>query len=85
VLEPLHATRQPTGVDGAVTLGSGLRAVPTPGHTPGHQPTLLEAGAGTLLIAGDLLVHTVQLVDPKLAYAHEAEPDVAPRRGCPAA
>jgi glyoxylase-like metal-dependent hydrolase (beta-lactamase superfamily II) len=77
LLEPLQASRQLSGVDGAVTLTSGLRLVPTPGHTPGHQSVLLDSGNGTLLFTGDLLVHAVQLVDPELAYAHETDPEAA--------
>jgi glyoxylase-like metal-dependent hydrolase (beta-lactamase superfamily II) len=77
LLEPLQASRQLTAVDGAVTLGSGLRLVPTPGHTPGHQSVLLDRGDGALLITGDLLVHAVQLVDPELAYAYETDPEAA--------
>ncbi|GAB3953719.1 hypothetical protein GCM10027614_59560 [Micromonospora vulcania] len=30
-----------------------------------------------MLLTGDLLVHTIQLVDPTLAYAHEVDPELA--------
>lgn len=30
----------------------GLRVIPTPGHSPGHQSVLLETDAGRLLLAG---------------------------------
>jgi glyoxylase-like metal-dependent hydrolase (beta-lactamase superfamily II) len=77
LLEPLRASGQLSAVDGEARLGAGLRVVATPGHTPGHQSVLLETDDGAVLVTGDLLVHAVQLVDPRLAYAHETDPDVA--------
>jgi hypothetical protein len=38
---------------------------------------LVDSGDERLLVTGDLLVHTVQLVDPDLAYAHEEQPETA--------
>jgi glyoxylase-like metal-dependent hydrolase (beta-lactamase superfamily II) len=77
LLQPLRATGQLVAVDGETRLAAGLRVLATPGHTPGHQSVLLEAGGGTVLFTGDLLVHAVQLVDPGLPYAHETDPDMA--------
>ncbi|MDG4821071.1 MBL fold metallo-hydrolase [Asanoa sp. WMMD1127] len=76
-LEPLRAAGQLDAVDGDHRLGPGLRVIHTPGHTPGHQSVLLEDGADTVLVTGDLLVHAVQLVAPETAYAHEMDPDLA--------
>ncbi|MER7439772.1 MBL fold metallo-hydrolase [Micromonospora avicenniae] len=79
LIAPLRAAGQLREVDGGTTIGSGVRLLPTPGHTPGHQCVLVEADDSRLLLTGDLLVHTVQLVDPELAYAHEADPTAARR------
>lgn len=42
------------GVDGDVELAAGLRAVSTPGHTPGHMSLAVDLpGAGTVVLAAD--------------------------------
>jgi glyoxylase-like metal-dependent hydrolase (beta-lactamase superfamily II) len=79
LLEPLRGSGQLSLLDGDTTLAAGVRVVATPGHTPGHQSVLVEAGGEPVVITGDLLVHAVQLVDPELAYAHDVDPDQAAR------
>jgi glyoxylase-like metal-dependent hydrolase (beta-lactamase superfamily II) len=32
----------------------GVRAVPTPGHSPGHQSLLVQTAAGPVVVAGDI-------------------------------
>jgi hypothetical protein len=39
-------------VSGETDLGPGLRLLPTPGHTPGHQSLLVDTDAGRWLLAG---------------------------------
>ncbi|MGR6322040.1 MBL fold metallo-hydrolase [Micromonospora soli] len=77
LLGPLRAAGQLRVVDGDRDLTPGVRLLATPGHTPGHQSVLVDSGADRLLVTGDLLVHTLQLVDPALAYAHEEDPALA--------
>ncbi|PZF87501.1 MBL fold metallo-hydrolase, partial [Micromonospora deserti] len=79
LVAPLRAAGQLREVDGDTDLTPGIRVLSTPGHTPGHQSVLLDAGDERLLVTGDLLVHAVQLVDPELAYAHEVDPTTARR------
>jgi glyoxylase-like metal-dependent hydrolase (beta-lactamase superfamily II) len=62
-------------LDGDADLGPGVRAVATPGHTPGHQCVLVSAADERMLISGDLFVHAVQLLDPELAYRYDADAD----------
>jgi glyoxylase-like metal-dependent hydrolase (beta-lactamase superfamily II) len=38
--------------DGDADVASGVRAMPTPGHTPGHQSLLVETRQGRILLAG---------------------------------
>jgi len=59
-------------VDGETDL-AGVRLVPTPGHTPGHQ-SVVTARA---VLAGDVLVHPAQAAWPELTYVYETEPAVA--------
>ncbi|KAA8607651.1 metallo-beta-lactamase [Salipiger aestuarii] len=42
--------------DGA-EIAPGIRAIATPGHTPGHMSLLIESGAEPLLVTGDALNH----------------------------
>jgi glyoxylase-like metal-dependent hydrolase (beta-lactamase superfamily II) len=92
VVEPLRRTDQLDVADGRVRLlgrrmsGGGrsasrcrdtITAVPTPGHTPGHQSVLVESGSKEIIITGDVLVHAVQLVDPDVSYIFESDQDVA--------
>jgi glyoxylase-like metal-dependent hydrolase (beta-lactamase superfamily II) len=53
---PLYAFDYPDArldvIDGETDVGPGLRLLPTPGHTPGHQSLLVETDAGRLLLAG---------------------------------
>jgi glyoxylase-like metal-dependent hydrolase (beta-lactamase superfamily II) len=64
-------------IDGDTDLGPGVRAVATPGHTPGHQSVLVESGDESILVTGDLLVHAIQLLHPELGYGHDADVDQA--------
>ncbi|XVU26348.1 MBL fold metallo-hydrolase [Actinoplanes sp. CA-054009] len=74
LIEPLRAEGRIQEVDGDLALVPGVRVVATPGHTPGHQSVLVEDGDESLLVAGDLLVHAIQLLHPDLAYASDADP-----------
>jgi glyoxylase-like metal-dependent hydrolase (beta-lactamase superfamily II) len=60
-------------LDGDADLGNGIRAVATPGHTPGHQCVVVTAGDERLAITGDLFVHAVQYLRPELAYSHDMD------------
>jgi N-acyl homoserine lactone hydrolase len=42
--------------EGEVELLPGIRLLPAPGHTDGHQVVVVETGAGTNVLAGDLAV-----------------------------
>ncbi|HEY3007137.1 MAG TPA: MBL fold metallo-hydrolase [Micromonosporaceae bacterium] len=77
VIAPLRASGQLATVNGERWLGSGLRVVATPGHTPGHQSVKLDTPDGLLVFTGDLLVHAIQLLEPDVRYAGEMDPDAA--------
>lgn len=46
-------------VKGGHRIADGITVLDTPGHTPGHQSILLEAGTDRLLIGGDVIGHPV--------------------------
>jgi N-acyl homoserine lactone hydrolase len=66
----------------------GIRLLPAPGHTDGHQVVVVETDAGTNVLGGDVAVWfgeldeprsegqlRVRALDPELVWlAHEQEP-----------
>ncbi len=77
LIAPLRQSGQLRLLDGDTRLDKAIRIVATPGHTPGHQSVVVEGDDANVLIAGDLLVHAVQLVAPDLPYEHEVDPATA--------
>jgi len=73
LIEPLRAAGRLEVLDGDRVLAPGVRVVPTPGHTPGHQSVWVESGDESLLVTGDLLVHAIQLLHPDVAYASDMD------------
>jgi|AMZC01.1.fsa_nt_AMZC01007784.1_1 glyoxylase-like metal-dependent hydrolase (beta-lactamase superfamily II) len=71
---PLYERGQLRLLDGDTDLVPGVRAVLTPGHTPGHQSVLFESGGQTALFVGDLASYAIQF--EKLAWmtAYDVEP-----------
>jgi N-acyl homoserine lactone hydrolase len=47
--------------EGEVELLPGIRLLPAPGHTDGHQVVVVETDAGTNVLAGDLAVSFEEL------------------------
>ena len=79
VIDPLRGTGQLDEIDGGQELAPGIRIIPTPGHTPGHQSVVVDTDGRPVIVTGDVLVHAVQLVAPDVAYAYEDDPDEARR------
>lgn len=75
-------------VDGELEVLPGIRLLPAPGHTPGSQVVVVEAGARRAVIGGDMAVffneldeprnegqRLVRALDPELVWlTHEHEP-----------
>ncbi|MFB6194611.1 MAG: N-acyl homoserine lactonase family protein [Haloplanus sp.] len=53
--EPPWLTVDVTPLDGETELCPGVTAVPTPGHTVGHQSVAVDDGAGTTVVAADAI------------------------------
>jgi glyoxylase-like metal-dependent hydrolase (beta-lactamase superfamily II) len=51
-------------VDGDVEIVPGIRCLPTPGHTPGHQSVLVESGGEQLCFLADVVPTTAHLPLP---------------------
>jgi glyoxylase-like metal-dependent hydrolase (beta-lactamase superfamily II) len=56
-------------------LSPGIRAIPTPGHTPGHTSYQVSSGDQTLLVWGDLVhVAQIQFPDPAVTVTYDSDP-----------
>jgi N-acyl homoserine lactone hydrolase len=42
-------------IEGEAEVASGLRVIPTPGHTAGHQSLVVDGTDGTIVLAGQAL------------------------------
>ena len=72
MIRPIVDAGQLRVVDGETAL-HGMRLVPTPGHTPGHQSVVTSRA----VLGGDVLVHPAQARWPELTYVYERDPAVA--------
>ena len=52
---PLVEARMVTFIDGECEIVSGIRSIPTPGHTPHHQGLLIESDGERGFYLGDLI------------------------------
>jgi glyoxylase-like metal-dependent hydrolase (beta-lactamase superfamily II) len=61
-------------------VSTGIRSIPSPGHTPGHIAFGVEAGGHELLIVGDALVFThVSFEHPEWQLGHDVDREEAAR------
>jgi glyoxylase-like metal-dependent hydrolase (beta-lactamase superfamily II) len=78
LVRPLLDAGQLRVVEGDTSLTRDLRLVLAPGHTPGHQ--IVVAGDDRpVVLAGDVIVHPLQLADPGVAYLYETDNEQAAR------
>jgi N-acyl homoserine lactone hydrolase len=66
-------------LEGEEELLPGLRVVPTPGHTPGHQSVLVETEEGLVVVGGDV-AYTWSEFDDSANEAARMLAALAPRR-----
>ena len=52
-------------LDGEAAIMRGMRAVPTPGHTPGHQSLVIDDRDGPVILAGQAAYTAVEFADPE--------------------
>ena len=60
-------------------IASGIRIVPTPGHTPGHLCIAIDSGEQRTLLLGDAVTHPVQLEEPGWHSLGDVDADMADR------
>ena len=71
-------------LEGAAEIVAGVRVLPTPGHTPGHQSVVVETDDGPVVVAGDVayrwadfeaVAQPILALQPRRVWlAHEREP-----------
>jgi len=66
-------------VDGEGEPYSGVRYLPTPGHTPGHLAVELSSRGERLLVIGDLAVHPLHVAHPEWHTVVDTDPVVVAR------
>jgi N-acyl homoserine lactone hydrolase len=66
-------------LDGARELAPGVRVLPTPGHTPGHQSVLVDTDDGLVVVAGDV-AYSWEEFDEPTNEAAAALTQLGPRR-----
>lgn len=72
IAKAVEAQLAPLGEEGAVA--PGVRAVPIPGHAPGHVGVEVADGGERLLFLGDTVHHyIVSLADPELTISFDAD------------
>jgi glyoxylase-like metal-dependent hydrolase (beta-lactamase superfamily II) len=73
-LEPYVAAGRFKPFKGDIELVPGVRAVATPGHTPGHTIYMVESGGEKLLLWGDLMhAATAQFPDPSVSLPYDLD------------
>jgi glyoxylase-like metal-dependent hydrolase (beta-lactamase superfamily II) len=77
-LQPYLAAGRFKPFKGDVQLVPGVRAVATPGHTPGHTIYMVESGGEKLLLWGDLMHSaTAQFPDPSVSLRYDIDSPAA--------
>jgi glyoxylase-like metal-dependent hydrolase (beta-lactamase superfamily II) len=76
-VEPLRDAGSVVLVEGELEIASGVRMVPTRGHTPGHASVFVESEGEELVVLGDVVVHELQLADPDLVYVSDDDPELS--------
>lgn len=61
-------------VDSGHEISDDVALLATPGHTPGHVSVRVESAGAVAYISGDVIHHPVQIGDPGIVTAPDADP-----------
>jgi glyoxylase-like metal-dependent hydrolase (beta-lactamase superfamily II) len=64
-------------LEGETDILPGIRAIPAPGHSPGHMVVSVTSGSEELLYTSDALVHPLHLEYPHWRSGFNLEPEQA--------
>jgi glyoxylase-like metal-dependent hydrolase (beta-lactamase superfamily II) len=77
-LKPYIAAGRYISFEGEQEMVPGIRAIPLPGHTPGHTSYAVESRRQKLLVWGDVVhVAAVQFPDPSVTVKYDSDEDQA--------
>jgi glyoxylase-like metal-dependent hydrolase (beta-lactamase superfamily II) len=76
-VEPLVEAGRLDAVTGDMDLTAEVKAVHTPGHTPGHMSVLVTSGGQRANIQGDVLIHPAQVTEETWNCRFDVDWDVA--------
>ena len=74
---PLHELGLIDFLDEDTSITSELKAIATPGHTPGHFSIQISSGGETGIILGDVLHNAAQLQEMDWSSRADIDPDLA--------
>ena len=74
----LHAYSDRVRAIGSEEVVTGITAIPTPGHTPGHTAWFLDSDGQRLLIWGDVVhLPVIQFARPDASVVYDIDPQAA--------
>ena len=76
-IEPLAKANVVDTIAGDHHLTSEVRAIHTPGHTPGHMSVLVTSQGERALIQGDVLIHPAQVTEEHWTPIFDGDPALA--------
>ncbi|HWM88544.1 MAG TPA: MBL fold metallo-hydrolase [Kofleriaceae bacterium] len=80
-LDPLLGAGLIDPVDGEAEIAPGVRVLPTPGHTRGHQSVLIDGGGQKALFLGDVVPTSVHVRLPwVMAFDLDVEATLASKK-----
>lgn len=65
--EPIVKAGQALLVDESFTLDDTIGLILTPGHSPGHVCVDIKSGGKRAIVAGDMMHHQLQCIDPTMS------------------
>ena len=65
--------------DGEKEIVPGIRAIPAPGHTPGHIGLVISSGKAQMLHISDSVLHPLHLENPTWRNIFDLDPEQAAR------
>jgi glyoxylase-like metal-dependent hydrolase (beta-lactamase superfamily II) len=78
MLNPYVSAGKFKPINGDTELVAGIRAVATPGHTPGHTLYVVESKGQKLVVWGDLMhIAAVQFPDPAVTIQYDIDSGMA--------
>ena len=79
LIEPLAEVGVLDAISDDHDLTAEVKAIHTPGHTPGHMSILVSSAGQRVLIQGDVFIHPAQVTEEDWSPTFDGDPEVATR------